>query len=49
MYDYNDRNFAKNPLIVLDRGTDLKTTKITKISDKEYDDGIRYLEKIGFY
>lgn len=49
MYDYNDRELAKNPLIVFDRGKDLKTIKISEISSKEYDDGVRYLEKLGYY
>ncbi len=36
MYDYNGRDVAKAPLIVLDRANDLKTTKISEITPEEY-------------
>lgn len=43
MHDYNDRDFADNPLIVFDRGKDLRTTKISEITRDDLEKAYKHL------
>lgn len=45
MYDHNDRNFANNPLIVFNRGRDLKTVKISEITNEDLDKAFDYINR----
>lgn len=43
MYDYNDREFADNPLIVFNRSKDLRTTKISEITNEDLNKAYEYI------